>query len=201
MTPSNDLRSALSGLLIALLVAGGCATRTPEEPSGDRGTYEPPTSPLIVIDNLRNAVIEKNTQNYMLCLADPTRSSADFVLEPSAEVGARYQAVFASWSADKERQAFLSMTSRLPLDQRPNLQFTNSQVAFSSPDSLVWVSDYELSVQLNISTLPSLLTGTMALTILPEKSGLWSIARWRDAKRPGDTVESTWSLLKGQLSN
>lgn len=189
-------------ILIALvLLEGGCATRTPEEPSGDRGTYEPPTSPLIVIDNLRNAVVEKNTQNYMLCLADPSRSAVSFVLEPSAEVGARYQAVFASWSADKERQAFLSMTSRLPVDQRPSLLFTNTQVAFSSPDSLVWVSDYELRVELNISTLPSQLTGTMALTIMPEKSGLWSIARWRDAKRPGDTVESTWSLLKGQLSN
>ncbi len=196
------IRPLLKILLLGwTLLVGGCATRTPEEPSGDRGTYEPPTSPLIVIDNLRNAVIEKNTQNFMLCLADPTRSSVPYGFEPSAEVGARYQAVFSSWSIDKERQAFLSMTSRLALDQRPSLIFSNTQVAFSSPDSLVWVSDYELRAQLNISTLPSLLTGTMALTITPERSGLWSISRWRDAKRPGDTVESTWSLLKGQLSN
>lgn len=188
-------------LAVMALLAGGCATRTPEEPSGDRGTYEPPTSPLIVIDNLRNSVIEKNTQNYMLCLADPSRSTATFSFEPSAEVGARYQAVFSSWNVDRERQGFLSMISRLPVDQRPSLVFTNTQVAFSSPDSLVWVSDYELTVRLNITALPSLLTGTMALTVTPEKSGLWSISRWRDAKRPGDTVESTWSLLKGQLSN
>lgn len=195
------IRPFLAMLLGWTLLAGGCATRTPEEPSGDRGTYEPPTSPLIVVDNLRNAVIEKNTQNFSLCMADPTRSSVLYGFEPSAEVGARYQAVFSSWSIDKERQAFLSMTSRLALDQRPGLIFSNTQVAFSSPDSLVWVSDYELRAQLNISTLPSLLTGTMALTITPERSGLWSISRWRDAKRPGDTVESTWSLLKGQLSN
>jgi hypothetical protein len=188
-------------LTLMLVVLGGCATRTPEEPSGDRGTYEPPTSPLIVVDNLRNAVIEKNTQNFTLCLSDPSRSSATYAFEPSAEVGARYQAVFASWSIDRERQNFLSMISRLPVDQRPTLVFSNAQVAFSSPDSLVWVSDYELTVRLNITVLPSLLTGTMALTVTPEKSGLWSISRWRDAKRPGDTVESTWSLLKGQLSN
>lgn len=194
------MRTALLRILMAALI-GGCATRTPEEPSGDRGTYEPPTSPLIVVDNLRNAVIEKNTQNFTLCLADPSRSSAAYAFEPSAEVGARYQAVFASWSVDRERQSFLSMISRLPVDQRPTLVFANTQVAFSSPDSLVWVSDYELTVRLNITALPSLLTGTMALTVTPEKSGLWSISRWRDAKRPGDTVESTWSLLKGQLSN
>ncbi|MBU3699053.1 MAG: hypothetical protein FGM33_03450 [Candidatus Kapabacteria bacterium] len=188
-------------LIVLLIISGGCATRTPEEPSGDRGTYEPPTSPLIVVDNLRNAVIEKNTQNFMLSLADPSRSSMTYAYEPSAEVGARYQAVFSSWNADRERQAFLSMISRLPVDQRPSLVFSNTQVAFSSPDSLVWVSDYELTVRLNITALPSLLTGTMALTVTPERSGLWSVSRWRDAKRPGDTVESTWSLLRGQLSN
>jgi hypothetical protein len=183
------------------LVLWGCATRTPEEPSGNRGTYEPPTSPSIVIENLRNAVTEKNMQNFMLCLADPSRSSFSYTYEPSAEAGARYQAVFMNWSVTKERQAFLSMTSRLATDQQPQLVFSNSQVAFSSPDSLVWVAEYVLTAQLGLTSLPSTLSGTIALTICPEQSGLWSIARWSDARRPSDTTEATWSLLKGQLSN
>jgi len=179
----------------------GCATRTPEEPSGNRGTYEPPTSPSIVIENLRNAVIEKNMQNFMLCLADPSRSPFSYTFEPSAEAGARYQAVFMNWSVTKERQAFLSMTSRLAADQQPQLLFSNSQVAFSSPDSLVWVAEYVLTAQLGLTSLPSTLSGIIALTICPEQSGLWSIARWSDARRPSDTTEATWSLLRGQLSN
>lgn len=182
-------------------VLWGCATRTPEEPSGNRGTYEPPTSPNIVIENLRNAVIEKNMQNFMLCLADPSRSPFSYTYEPSAEAGARYQAVFMNWSVTKERQAFLSMTSRLAADQQPQLLFSNSQVAFSSPDSLVWVADYVLTAQLGLTSLPSTLSGIIALTICPEQSGLWSIARWSDARRPSDTTEATWSLLRGQLSN
>jgi len=186
---------------ISCLLVSACATRIPEEPTGNRGTYEPPTSPTIVIENLRNAVIEKNMQNFMLCLADPSRSSFAYRFEPSAEAGARYQAVFLNWSVTKERQAFLSMASKLAVDQQPQLSFANSQVAFSSPDSLVWVAEYSLTAQLVLTSLPSTLSGTIALTICPEQSGLWSIARWSDARRPSDTTEATWSLLKGQLSN
>jgi hypothetical protein len=186
---------------IAMLVVSSCATRTPEEPTGNRGTYEPPTSPQIVIENFRNAVIEKNTQNFMLCLADPTRSRATYVFEPSAEVGARFQAIFQSWSLNRERQAFLSLIARLPTDVSLGLEFTNGSVAFSSPDSLVWVGEYRLSTKLDLAGVPNVLTGTMVLSIQPEASGLWSIARWGDAKRTADTLESTWSILKAQLSN
>jgi len=188
-------------LTIAVLVMSSCATRTPEEPTGNRGTYEPPTSPQIVIENFRNAVIEKNTQNFMLCLADPTRSRATYVFEPSAEVGARFQAIFQSWSLNRERQAFISLIARLPTDVSLGLEFTNGSVAFSSPDSLVWVGEYRLSTKLDLAGVPNVLTGTMVLSIQPEASGLWSIARWGDAKRAADTLESTWSILKAQLSN
>jgi hypothetical protein len=154
-----------------------------------------------VIENFRNAVIEKNTQNFMLCLADPTRSRATYVFEPSAEVGARFQAIFQSWSLNRERQAFISLIARLPTDVSLGLEFTNGSVAFSSPDSLVWVGEYRLSTKLDLAGVPNVLTGTMVLSIQPEASGLWSIARWGDAKRAADTLESTWSILKAQLSN
>jgi hypothetical protein len=154
-----------------------------------------------VIENFRNAVIEKNTQNFMLCLADPSRSRFSYVIEPSAEVGARFQSIFQSWSITKEQQAFLSIIARLPTDVSLGLEFTSGTVAFSSPDSLVWVGDYRLSTKLDLAGVPNVLTGTMVLSIRPESSGLWSITRWSDAKRAADTLESTWSILKAQLSN
>lgn len=187
--------------VLSVLVLACCTTRTPEEPTGNRGTYEPPTSPQIVIENFRNAVIEKNTQNFMLCLADPSRSRVPYVFEPSAEAGARFQAIFQSWSITKEQQAFLSIIARLPTDVGLGLEFTNANVAFSSPDSLVWVGDYRLSTKLDLAGVPNVLTGTMVFSIRPETSGLWSITRWSDARRTGDTLESTWSILKAQLSN
>ena len=199
MTAALTSRALVVLALLTLISA--CATRTPEEPTGNRGTYEPPTSPQIVIENFRNAVIEKNTQNFMLCLADPSRSRAPYVFEPSAEAGARFQAIFQSWSVTKEQQAFLSIIARLPSDVNLGLEFSNSSVAFSSPDSLIWVGDYRLLAKLDLAGIPNVLTGTMVLSIQPEASGLWSITRWSDAKRPVDTLESTWSILKAQLSN
>ena len=198
---SGCAKSTLFSATIISLFIVACGTRTPEEPTGNRGTYEPPTSAAIVISNFRSAVIEKNTQNFMLCLADPTRSRYPYLFEPSAEVGARFQAVFASWMINKEQQAFLSMISRLTIDQGLGLEFENSQNSFSSPDSTVWVSDYILTAPLGIANIPSTLNGTIVLTITPEVSGTWSISRWSDARRPTDTTESTWSLLKAQLSN
>ena len=189
-------------ILALALTLTACTTRTPEEPSGNRGTFVPPTSPSIVLDNLRNAVAEKNTENYMLCLADQdSRSSYLYLFEPSAEARARFQTLFELWSLQKERQSFLSMISRLTPEQRPLLNMSNIDVNFTSPDSTVYVTDYELIVDHGIITIPTTLRGTMVLAITPEPSGQWSISRWTDAKRTSDTTESTWSLLKAELSN
>ena len=199
---SDRPSTLLLTILVVLLAAGGCATRTPEDPTGSRGTFQPPTSPSIVLENFVAAVGEKNTENYMLCLADPmTRSQYPFLFEPSAEARARFQTLFEEWNTSKERQSFLSMISRLNVDQRPTLFLLNTDVNFSSPDSTVYTSDYELTVEHGISSIPTTLTGSLVFVITPEQSGQWSISRWSDAKRTSDTVESTWSLLKAQLTN
>jgi len=187
---------------LLLLAATGCSTRTPETPTGTRGTFEPPTSPAIVLSNLRNALAERNTENFMLCLSDAsTRSNYAYRFEPSAEVRARYQSMFDAWTLNSERQAFLSLVSRMPPEVRPSLDISSATVAFSSPDSTVYVTDYVLTANHGVASVPTSLRGTMSVTITPERSGLWSIATWRDARRPADTVEATWSLLKAALSN
>jgi hypothetical protein len=187
---------------LCLVLAVACSTRTPEPPTGTRLTFQPPTSPNIVVDNFRNSIIEKNTENFILCLSDATsRSRYAYSFEPSAEVAARYGTLFLRWSPQAERQAFLSLISRLPQEQAPSLDLTSFSTAFSSPDSTVYVMEYILRVNHGITAIPQSLAGTMVLTITPEASGLWSISSWRDAKRPTDTTESTWSLLKAQFSN
>ncbi|MCO6466888.1 MAG: hypothetical protein J5I53_09760 [Bradyrhizobiaceae bacterium] len=197
--------SSTKSVIVTLLLSSvlpSCITRTPEEPTGSRGTYSPPTTPGTVLENFRNAVEEKNTENFMLTLADGnSRSKYPYVFEPSAEVMGRYQSLFAGWNTNNERQAFLSMIARLATDQRPRLTFIDVAVNYSSPDSTVYVTNYELQVQHNLSTVPTLLKGSMVLTVTPETSGLWSISRWRDARLPSDSIESTWSLLKASLTN
>ncbi|CAN5494130.1 hypothetical protein BH10BAC6_BH10BAC6_06990 [soil metagenome] len=197
----HHYRQALIGVCV-FVIFSGCATRTPEEPDTGRSSFLPPTTPATVLANMRNAMIEKNTENFMLCLSDATtRSRYPYVFEPSSEVRARYASLFTGWALSSERQAFLSLISRLPQGTNPSLEYVNTSTAFSSPDSAVYVTDYILIAQHGISSIPTTLTGTMVLTISPETSGLWSITSWKDAKRTSDTVEATWSLIKAQLSN
>ncbi|NQW30438.1 MAG: hypothetical protein HQ472_07995 [Ignavibacteria bacterium] len=189
-------------VLFCVILVTSCATRTPEDPTGSRGTYQPPTSPAIVLENFRNAVEEKNTENFILCLADQTtRSKYEFTFQPSAEARARYQSLFSSWTVQKERQAFLSMIARLALEQRPSLVFSNTNIAFASPDSTVYVTDYTFIVAHGLSNVSETLNGTAVFTITPENSGQWSVSGWSDAKRQSDSVENTWSQLKAQLTN
>lgn len=196
------MRSPSLMIALWLLVSAGCSTRTPEPPTGTRQTFQPPTSPSIVLENFKNSIVEKNTENFILCLSDATsRSRYVYSFEPSAEVAARFGTLFLRWSPQAERQAFLSLISRLSQDKAPALDLTSFSTAFSSPDSTVYVMDYILRVEHGVTAIPQTLTGTMVLTITPEASGLWSISSWRDAKRPADTTEATWSLLKAQFSN
>jgi len=191
----------LQSVLVTLL-AVACGTRTPESPTGTRINFVPPTTPTTVVENFRNAVLDKNTENFVQCLADEqSRSRYPFVFEPSAEVGARFGTLFTRWGPQAERQAFLSLISRLAPEQSPSLELTSFSTAFSSPDSTVFVMDYELRAAHGVTAIPQTLNGTMVLTVTPELSGLWSISSWRDAKRPSDTIEATWSLLKAQFSN
>jgi len=202
----NSLRRHFTFSLFRLFALSlcifACSTRPPESPTGSRGTFLPPTNPAIVLDNMRSAVSEKNTENFMLCLSDAsTRSRYPYSFQPSAEARARYQTLYDAWTLQSERQAFVSMNSRLAADEFPTLTFINQTIAFASPDSSVYVMDYELLVDHGITSIPTTLNGTMALTVSPELSGQWSISRWTDAKRASDTVESTWSMLKAALSN
>jgi hypothetical protein len=198
----HPLRPTLILALLVALLTGGCTTRTPEDPISGGATFVPPTSPSLVIENFRNAVNEKNAANLMLCLADVQRPSPRaYAFTPSAEIGARYQSLFARWDVTAERQAFLSLTSRVPSEARLDLIFSNASFSITTPDSAVFVSDYALTAPHTAPSLPTTVTGTLSFTILPEPSGLWSIAAWQDAKRPSDTVEATWSSWKAQLSN
>ena len=62
-------------LILCFVLVAGCSTRTPEAPDTGRSTYFPPTSPATVLSNLRYAVLEKNTENFMLCLSDQSTRS------------------------------------------------------------------------------------------------------------------------------
>lgn len=201
----NILKLCCSILLLAAVLAG-CdvfSTRTPEDPEGGATNFEQPVSELIVIANFQNAVKDKNTENFVRCLADTTRGDArPYGFEPSSEAGARFAEQFRNWSVQNERQAFFSMMSKIATGDSAALNLSNGRFDTRVPDSAVYVADYVLKVQHSSASIPRTAAGTLRLTITPNKLNQWSVVRWVDLKSAEtDTITATWSILKAQFSN
>lgn len=68
----KNTRSLLRLLALVALLTGCDAftTRTPERPGSSTVQFDQPVSELIVVSNMLNAIRQKNTDAFMLCLAD-----------------------------------------------------------------------------------------------------------------------------------
>jgi hypothetical protein len=215
-------RLASRACLVALLLGSGtssCAlfsTRTPETPDTRRTSFQPPTSPQLVIANLLNAIREKNAENYLQCMVSETSSGTGsstgasasagrvFVFEPSAEAAARFAAVFVGWNTSRERQAFLAMVARIPSTAAPVVGFSNDRFEVLLPDSAVYVADYLLQPNYLLSGVPSSFQGKVRLSISALQGGFWGISRWSDQATASATASATsasWSVLKAQFAN
>ncbi|HRK59996.1 MAG TPA: hypothetical protein PLI74_10165 [Candidatus Kapabacteria bacterium] len=192
--------------IVFIFLLYGCdvfTTRTPENPLNTGGIFTPPTSASLVIENLLNAIKEKNTENYVLCLADTSRNARQsFRYYPSSDVSARFFTLFSQWSLTNERQYILSLFSKLPNDEIPVLSLTKNRFDVITPDSAIFVSDYELTANHSVTSAPTKVKGILRLTLIPDRAGLWSISRWTDGNiESGSELQSTWSELKAQFSN
>ncbi|MCX7930276.1 MAG: hypothetical protein N2663_06115 [Chlorobi bacterium] len=204
---SNRRRWIVRSIIVAVLVVGcdAFATRTPDPPGSGPIEFAQPTSELIVVENFQKALAQKNTEAFMLCLADTAQgfvSSQQYRYEPSAEAGARFSDKFRQWSRTDERQAFLSLVSRLGPDATPALSLGDARFDVRLPDSAVYVATYILQLPIALPSVPTRVAGTLRWTIVPNRLGLWAIARWSDASsQSSDSVPDTWSTLKALLVN
>lgn len=95
----------LFGLLIGILVFSGCKnpfkTRKSPEPKGQRGTWDTPVEPKVVIQNLLFAYNEKIIENFNTCICDTFRFSAP---EDSVQaVNQNQPELFSNWDAETEK--------------------------------------------------------------------------------------------------
>ncbi len=190
---------------IAVLL-GSCdmfSPRDPELPSSGKSTFIPPTEPAIVIENFKNSLLEKNTDNYVSCFADTSLySKVLFVFVPSGAAIAGFPSVFDDWGIDSERRYLNSMIGNIHNDLSISLILTNSKLNFVSPDSSLYTADYNLQTPHNIKDLQKEFKGSLQFTLSKQSNGLWSINRWIDNNpMVSDSVSVSWSLLKARLSN
>ena len=189
----------LAGLLSACNLF---TTRNPEEPETGRSSFQQPVNADIVIDNFKNALKEKNTENYIACFWNDTESGTKkFEFTPSAEASARFPTIFETWDIDSERNDFNYLTNSLLDMVYPVLEFQNEKPGVAMPDSTVFISDYILTVNHSQEQIPKIFAGTLQFTISKGANGLWSISRWLDTSPAVDTIDATWSILKAQFYN
>ena len=189
-------------IFLALSSCGLFSTRDPESPDTGKSTFVPPTSAIDVVTNFKNAIIEKNTENYSSCFFDSvnaTETSYSFV--PSADAYALYQSIFDNWNLDDEKHIFLAIISKLPDGISPQLEFTNSDYIDRQPNSETYISDYHILVNHNIQGLDTAFAGTLQFIIKRrESNGYWYIQKWTDNNPSNDSVGATWSILKAQFA-
>ncbi len=196
-------------LLIPLLLTGCDAifgTREPEEPDENisRSLWQQPTSPGIVLENLKNAFSERNEENYLRSLADSTSSEREFLFIPSKEAAVNNPGAFQGWGLNEERVYInlLFSESSLPEGVISSLEFTSFEEPSIPSDSALFEEIYELELEHTLENVPPKMMGIAKFRMARSDDGNWSIYRWEDLafSNDNDTLDlPTWSELKARV--
>ncbi|MFH1052432.1 MAG: hypothetical protein V1779_16055 [bacterium] len=192
-------------LIISCCLAAGCdlfSTRTPEPPDAGRSGFLPPTTATIVLTNFKNAIKEKNSENFLACLSDSTTGDQSYVYIPSTEAMAKFPGKFNDWNKNSEQRSYNSILAAIKEEQIPELIFKTGFNDFEilTSDSAVFYSDYYLLIPHSKEAVPTEFEGTIQFTINLSKQR-WSITRWIDISSLEDSAKYSWSILKANFSD
>lgn len=187
-------------LLFLTALLSGCRnpfdTRKPEAPIVSKSSWIPPLSPDKVLVNLQNAVAERNTENFVRCLADPSYSNRLFYFEPNPETTTSYPGMFSNWGVEKEKTVAQQMFSLVPSDSVCQLTWTKILREIVSADTAVMFRQYRLEINHKPSVLPTVFEGLAEFRLSTDQRGEWMIYRWTDNSVSGSI---SWSELKAKL--
>jgi hypothetical protein len=185
-------------LLVAFLSAcqNPFDTRKPETPIVTRSSWVQPLSPDKVLTNLQNAFLERNTENAIRCLADPTYSTRIFRFDPNPETASNHPGVFMDWGIEKEKAVLQQIFSMVPADSTCMLTWTKILREIASQDTAIMVRQYRLEIHHKPSTLSTLYEGHAEFRLASDQRGEWMIYRWTDNSIAGSVP---WSELKAML--
>lgn len=192
------------GILLVLLLAHSCknpfATREAEPPTEGRTSWQFPTDPMIVLQNMKYAIEEKNVENYMKCLVD---SNAIFHFEPDQFEASTNAGIFDFWNLSREQTYINRVFTAIPDDSVRTLIYSNIQRSYF-PDSAYVQADYQLDLHHILSqSYPRQGKGQLDFWFL-RRNGYWVISRWYDHDTKLDSTSArlpSWSTIKAGFSN
>ena len=187
-----------SFIILLILFISGCSlfdTRTPEPPTQNGGTFIPPTSPDIVIDNFIDCIRNKNVDNYIACF------DSAYVFVASGNAITMFPSFFDNWKVSNERRYFLALTTTLGQSNSFNINLFNKNFEIMTADSVVLVADYNIYMDWYNVNYPSEYEGKLLFTIVPTQNGLWGISRWQDFQFNNADSKEPISFLKAYFHN
>lgn len=189
-------------LLIILLVycTNPFSTREPEQPIVSNVKYDPAISSDIVLINFKQAIENKDIEEYMRTVIDPVKDpihSFRFIPEP------HFQNDFANaWTVDDERDYFTQLT-RSENNDYPKLAFSFLDSVILTPITPISIDDsvesnnlnYEFRVDYGDST--EVYKGIARFKLFHSKlpPEHWYIYFWRDNAIERE-FNATWTFLK-----
>ena len=196
-------------LLILSILFFGCdslfGTREAEDPKENvgRSLWQQPTSPDIVLENMSNAFLERNSENYMQSLTDSSHSERVFVYIPDQETAINNPGTFDNWTLEDERRYInlLFSESSLPTGALALLEFEEFVEPSIPSDTATFEEVYDLDINHQLENVPTRMKGIARLRMAKDFSGNWSIYRWEDLTfgSQNDTLKlPTWSEMKAR---
>jgi len=186
-------------LFLVILTSYNCenpfSTRSPEKPDTGSITWKQPAYPEIVLENMANAVENKNIENYLKCFGLSEETQRIFTFKPEPGVFENFHNVFINWNIEKERNYITNIFSLTPEDSLRALQFTDID-EYIFPDSSRFIKYYILSLHHTDTSLPQNYKGRMDISLNKDINGAWYISYWEDIKTEDTPV---WSLLKASF--
>ncbi len=197
----NQLKTIILIILIPLIL-NSCknpfATREAEQPTEGRTSWQLPTDPMIVLQNMKAAIEEKNVENYMKCLVDSINL---FHFTPDQYQASTNAGIFEQWSLAHEQSYINKAFTSIPDDSARLLNFNNIK-RNEFPDSALIRADYTIELHhILASTFPTIGKGQVDFVFI-RRYGYWMITRWSDFETkvdPPATRVPSWSTIKASF--
>lgn len=196
----SQCRATVNSLFI-LFILTSCtnpfSTREPEEPISAHQTWVQPRQPDLVLENLRNAILELNSDNYMRSISDTSKALPPFKFIPAADVAAENPGIFADWGRENERSYFSVLSAITPADSVRFMSFKTDKVDLSGATALI-ITKYTLHVHhtQQVRGIPAEVKGEARFTLMSDTFGDWAIIEWQDIST---AAAPTWSILKANF--
>ncbi|MEZ4827113.1 MAG: hypothetical protein R3C61_12680 [Bacteroidia bacterium] len=177
--------------IVMILAAGFSACfkiRPVEPPSSTASDWVSPTDYLILLSNLKTAISQRNTQNYLRCF-----NADSLYFFPAASLVNDNESIWKGWTVQDEQSYFDNFVADLSSPSGNSLNLVQTDLQDVTSDSLKYVGDYTLHINHKDSNLSRLFKGQIQLVIKINDFNEWEIHRWTDIEIYRD---SSWSQLK-----